>query len=385
LFSRSRWIAAVLILTSAFIGWLILGSNGRHTDSASPATPPALDLAALADLGNEEAFAPLSGPWQLSLPADHGAHSQTRSESWLLSGTLTTAREETIGFQLGLLRFALIPEAARAEDSRWRAGEVYRAHLLLANTATGETAGAERYSRAAIGLAGHDTVEQRVWLENWTFEYGIGEGGEQLRMEASLEDATVELTLEPRKAALAGDQEQGGAPFRSYALTRLEGSGVIRSASADEPVTASAWLEHLWGDVPLPLGPIVWDRVMIQLDEGSEVLVLRTRRRNGSGQPTLSGFRRDARGTTTALTADSTRFTPSAEYWWDEQSGIRYPLSWLLTTADLELRIEPILEDQVHDFTIPFWGGLISVSGRSGGERVSGTGFLELTGYEAAP
>ncbi len=380
-----RWITLLLIVVGGSVAWLLFARSDDPPQSASNASGRLDWAATLADLGYEEAFEPPAGPWQLSLPADHGAHSGTRSESWLLSGTLTTWSQQTIGVQLGLLRFALAPEAPATRDSPWRTAEVYRGHLTFSNVATGAVIGAERYSRAAVGLAGHDPAARRVWLEDWALSYGLGEGGQQLRIEGEVENTRLELLLAPQKAAAAGDQGQGRAPFRGFALTRLEGLGTIRNETGEGPVTASLWLDHLWGEVPLPLGPIVWDRVQLQLDDGSEVFVLRTRRRDGRGLASVSGYRLDSRGRLSALETESTRFVPTGDYWRDGRSGARYPLTWQLATEELELEIEPLLEAQVHDFAIPLWSGVVRARGQSAGESVSGTGFLELTGYEPGP
>jgi predicted secreted hydrolase len=383
---RLPWLFLALCALTGFAAWLIfVWGSGREQSAPLPSTQVVDWSELIAALGDEEGFAPPSGPWQLTLPADHGAHPETRSESWLLSGMLSNSRQEKLGFQLGLQRFALVPEAALAADSPWRSGEVYRAHLLLANGTTGLAQGEERFSRAAIGLAGHAAAERRLWLERWMLEYGLGAAGGQLRLVGTLADTTVELVLAPHKAPVTVDEAQGRAPFRGYAHTRLVGSGVLRSPAGEEPVSAGAWLEHLWGEVPLPIGPIVWDRAQLQLDDGSEVLVVRSRRRDGRGEATISGYRLDANGLRVGLEPDESRFEPTGDPWRDPRSGARYPLSWRLATAELELQIDPLLEAQAHDFVVPFWGGLVSVHGRSEGEAVSGAGFLELTGYETAP
>lgn len=379
----SPWLTALLVVfLSGAIGWWLLERDGSPGQPAAATVSGNIDWAGvIAGLGYEESFQPPAGPWRLSLPSDHGAHPGTRSESWSLSGTLTRGSQEVVGIQLGLLRVALAPKPERASDSPWRTVEVYRGHLILSDVDAGAVTSAERYSRAAVGLAGHDPAAGRVWLEDWALSYGLGKDGRQLRFEARTRDSELQLLLSPQKTPVGGDQGQSAAPFRGFALTRLTGDGMLIDGSGEEPVSGTLWLDHLWGEVPLPLGPIVWDRLQLQLDDGSEIFALRTRRRDGRGLATVSGYRVDHRGKLSALEDSEARFAPTASYWQDEGGGASYPLRWELATDELTLVVEPLLEAQVHDFAIPLWSGIVSARGSTGGKSVSGTGFLELTGY----
>lgn len=373
---RSRWVLGVGILvlgiaTSLYYVW--------HAAERAPSTlPDGIDWVATLESIPNEGFERPSESWRLNLPTDHGAHPGTRTETWLLGMHLRSAEGESVGVQLALSRVALVSPDAPKRESAWATREVYRGHVVLVTEAQWRGAGEERFSRAALGLAGHDADEQRVWLEDWSLYYGEGEHRDQLRVEARLDDTSVDIVLTPSKSAVSVG---GRAPFRGFTLTRLTAEGVVRRPSGEQSVSGLAWLDHVWGEVPLPIGPVVWDRVQLHLDDGSDVSMVRTRRRDGRGNPTARGYRVDAQGDVERFEAAVTDMTPTRA-WQRDSDGTRYPLYWRLSARDLDLNIEPLVEDQAHDFSVSVWSGVVVAHGRSRGRPVSGTGYLELTGYE---
>ena len=60
-----------------------------------------------------------------------------------------------------------------------------------------------------------------------------------------------------------------------------------------------------------------------------------------------------------------------------------YPARWTVTvpTADLTLEIEPYLADQELNLSYDYWKGAVRVSGERAGSTVSGSGYVEMTGY----
>ena len=348
----------------------------------APSTlPDGVDWVVALDNIPNEGFERSSESWRLSLPTDHGAHPGTRTETWLLGAHLRTAEGEFVGVQLALARVALVPPHAPKRQSTWATREVYRGHLLLLTEARGRGAGEERFSRAALGLAGHDEDERRVWIDDWSFCYGEGEHRDQLRVQVRLDDTSVDIVLTPSKSAVSMGEEGGRAPFRGFAQTRLTAEGFVRRPSGERLVSGLAWLDHIWGEVPLPVGPVVWDRVQLHLDDGSDVSIVRTRRRDGGGNPTARGYRVDVQGVVQRFETAVTGLNPTRA-WQRESDGMQYPLYWRLSAGDLDLDIEPLVDDQLHDFSVPVWSGVVVAHGKSGGRPVSGAGYLELTGYE---
>ena len=50
--------------------------------------------------------------------------------------------------------------------------------------------------------------------------------------------------------------------------------------------------------------------------------------------------------------------------------------------AGVDLRLEPILEDQEANVSLRIWGGAVSASGSLEGIPVKGKGYVELSGYD---
>ena len=74
---------------------------------------------------------------------------------------------------------------------------------------------------------------------------------------------------------------------------------------------------------------------------------------------------------------------------WTSPRGGTYPAAWRLRvpSEDLDLRITPFLADQELDVSVRYWEGAVRIEGTAGGSPVSGSGYVELTGYadEAEP
>jgi predicted secreted hydrolase len=379
---RKRWLLIAVLLVPAIGASLYTAWHEADAELSKPAATERPSLAEILEDMPDEGLDRPSGPWRLDLPDDLGAHPKTRTETWVITAHLRSARGERIGIQLALLRVALVAPGAPERASAWATRDVYRGHVIFVTEAQGNASGEERFSRAALGLAGHDAEQRRIWLEDWSIRYGEGKGGDQLELEAGFGDAAVELVLTPGKSAVATNEDGGGAPFRGFALTRLRAEGTVRRPGGRQSVSGLAWLDHLWGEVPLPVGPVVWDRLQLNLDDGTDVSLLRTRRRGGGGAPSAGGYFVDARGKVERLESAATIMEPTRA-WRNDSTGARYPLHWRISTGGLVLDVAPLVNDQVHDFSAAVWSGLVTAQGRSRGRPVSGAGYLELTGYES--
>jgi predicted secreted hydrolase len=72
--------------------------------------------------------------------------------------------------------------------------------------------------------------------------------------------------------------------------------------------------------------------------------------------------------------------------WRSPRSGAVYPARWELTVSSLDLRlaITPRLADQELPLAVLYWEGSVAVSGTQAGQPLSGSGYVELTGYAEA-
>jgi predicted secreted hydrolase len=373
-----RWLISGIALLLLLGAVVLVVAEGEETLAQAGETGDFDWQAALGRM-SDEGFDRLAGPWNLELPADHGAHPQARTETWTFNAYLG-APDETIGVHFILLRVSLTPPE-EPQVSPWEMREAYRGHVTLLDEARGAAFGEERLHRGLSGVAGHDAEQQEVRLDRWSLHYGQGPEGGDLRLEATVGETVMNLSFSPAKTAASLGTDGADTPFRGYAITRMDAEGTVVTEGEQRQVAGLAWMDHIWGDVPLPVGPIVWDRLQLQLDDGRELSVTRTRRRDGGGTPTLSGFVVDTQGDVQGLEGSSIELE-ARRTWRPDAAATPYRLDWRLEAGELELNIEPVLDDQTHDFVTPVWIGMVEAEGTRDGEPVSGRGTMLLTGVE---
>ncbi|NYS24064.1 hypothetical protein HUK65_03595 [Rhodobacteraceae bacterium 2376] len=336
--------------------------------SAPPSDAPAPDpMAGL--LAQEAPGRPGLAPgWSLDLPADHGAHPDAPSELWHLSAHLEGPDGVPLGVQFNLARLALAAPADPGATPDWMARDLFRGHVILADPARGVMA-EERLARAMAGVAGADGDGLR--LDGWSLRFAP----EAWVLEAGTGDTQIALTLTPARPALAADAE--GAPFHGYAFTRMTAQGHLRNGGAELPVRGTAWFEHAWGALPIPGGgaAVVSDRLQLQLDDGTDLSLVRSRRADGGGRATLEGFAIDAAGDVRAIDPETAQVAVT-QHW--DGAGRRWPVGWSVTLDGLALEVTPVIDAQAHDFMAPLWSGLVRAEGRRDGQPVQGHATLTL-------
>ena len=64
-------------------------------------------------------------------------------------------------------------------------------------------------------------------------------------------------------------------------------------------------------------------------------------------------------------------------------TGGKYPARWSISipSADVQLTLQPYVADQEMRVSIVYWEGAVQIAGRSHGAAVTGSGYVELTGY----
>ena len=152
-------------------------------------------------------FARALEPRTFDFPEDHGPHPAFATEWWYLTGNLEDAQGRPFGYQLTLFRIGLEPGDPVA-DSPWRTHQIYMGHLALSDIAERRHHSAERFSRAALGLAGAETVPLRVWLGPWSI-HGGADGLFPLRLEAATAGLALDLELAAGDRPLVLQGERG--------------------------------------------------------------------------------------------------------------------------------------------------------------------------------
>jgi predicted secreted hydrolase len=141
-------------------------------------------------------------------------------------------------------------------------------------------------------------------------------------------------------------------------------------------------MDHEWSTSYLTGNEVGWDWFALQLGDGYELMMYQIRRADGSIDPFASGTLVAPDGTTRRLSRDDFQITVGAT-WRSPRSGATYPAAWTIKvpSADLTLDIKPYLADQELNLSFTYWEGAVQISGEHEGHAVTGSGYIEMTGY----
>jgi predicted secreted hydrolase len=368
---------------------LLLAAGAALAGCAAPAEPEVrAGIGAVEAMSGEAeaGWARATEPRPFVFPQDHGPHPEFAIEWWYWTGNLD-AGDRHFGYQLTIFRRGLTPNPAE-RDSNWAAGNIYMAHFALSDVAGGQFYAFDRFSRDAAGLAGASGEPFRVFLEDWGAEGG-GPEGMTMRLRAAEGPVALDLTLESTKPpTLQGDRglsQKGSATGNAsyyYSLTRMASSGTVRVGDATYPVTGLSWMDREWSTSALEEGVVGWDWFALHLDSGHDLMFYQLRTADGTASPFTKGSLTAPDGTVTALAAQDVRLTP-LDTWRSPRSGAVYPSGWRLEAPGLglSLTLEPYLKDQELPVSVVYWEGAVSFTGELAGTPVTGSGYVELTGY----
>ena len=342
-----------------------------------------------------DGYTRVTGPCRLEFPADHGAHPDFRTEWWYYTGNLETEDGRPFGFQLTIFRRQISPPEARKEwpdpPSGWRTQQVYLGHAALTDISGGRHYSAEEIARGALQLAGvRQTPDATtVFLKRWRIR--ISPQGHKLSAVSS--DFQLDLDLEPSKPiVLHGDRgysRKGDLADRAscyYSFTRLKAKGRLMMNEREYAVRGTGWMDHEFSTAPLQAGIEGWDWFSLQLDKNKELMIYILRQSDGRPHPASSGTLVGADGLARHLSVADFHVAVLA-HWRSPHSNGVYPARWQLSVpvAETSLSIVPNLADQEMrtpgSTGVTYWEGSVSVTGQSSGDRVSGKGYVELTGY----
>jgi predicted secreted hydrolase len=348
-----------------------------------------------ASASDSDDFLPVTGPCHLQFPADHGPHPGYRTEWWYYTGNLSSQSGRSFGFQLTFFRSQISPPGAPASwptvSSAWRTQQLFLAHAALSDLTAQYYYHSEQFARGALGMAGATQKQglTHVFLNNWSLN--LGPSGHRLK--AVTDDFGVELTLKPLKApVLHGDKgysRKGRDPESAscyYSFTRLATNGTVTTGAEKIPVQGLSWMDHEFSSAPLEADLTGWDWFSLQLSDQTELMIYLLRQKDGGFSAASSGTFINASSEALHLPSESFR-VDVRDTWQSSRSGAIYPARWQLTIQSLamDLSIMPNLADQEmqtpQSTNVTYWEGSVTVKGTARGKRVSGAGYIELTGY----
>ncbi|MEM7199256.1 MAG: lipocalin-like domain-containing protein [Planctomycetota bacterium] len=372
---------------------LVLVALGLIACSPSVPAPPGKAQLEVGEIlrGDAAGYAQALEPRSFRFPADHGPHPAFRTEWWYFTGNLMAPNGRRFGFHLTFFRSALTPASSAApRTSAWAADQLYMAHFALADVAGDRTYAAERLSRAALDLAGARAAPFAVWLLDWRAASVDGAVGLfPLRLAARDGAVALDLTLRSAKPLVlqgeAGLSRKSATPGNAsyyYSFSRLTAAGSVRVGEVEFAVEGTAWCDREWSTSALGAELVGWDWFALQLAEGTELMIYRLRRADGTAAEFSRGTWIAADGAATRLRREEIVVTPVGE-WRSPQTAATYPAGFDLAVPRLGLRlaVTPWIADQELSLSVRYWEGAVRVEGERGDREVTGHGYMELTGY----
>ncbi len=327
--------------------------------------------------------------YKYEFPRDYFNHPDFQTEWWYYTGNLTAKDGHAYGFELTFFRVGVNRKATTPSD--WAVNDIYMAHLALSDIAGGHFYHSERLNRTGAGIAGVSEDSGRIWNGNWKIQF---DGGVQ-ELDAISDEFSLHFQLQSQKPPVIHgvngvSQKSAGAGRASHyiSLTRLAVTGTIDLEGSQIPVNGVAWMDHEFFTEQLDENQTGWDWLSVQLDDNTELMLYRIRRRDGSIDPYSSGTYIDASGKATHLPLSDFDLLPADETWSSPNSKAAYPVHWKLSVRPLHLNLDvttPLRSQEIFSGSaiIPsYWEGAVRFSGDRNGAPIKGVGYLEMTGYD---
>jgi predicted secreted hydrolase len=313
--------------------------------------------------------------YRYEFPRDHFDHPAFQTEWWYYTGNLRDPGGRRFGFELTFFRQGVDREAAPA--GVWDVRDAWLAHLALSDLDGGGFYHAERLNRSGPGIAGASLQEARVWNGNWRVQWDLRAGTQW--MEAIDPRFSFRLDLRPLKPPVVHglngvSQKAPGAGQASHyiSFTRLQTRGRIVLQGRTFDVEGLSWMDHEFFTHQLANTQSGWDWFSLQFDDGTELMLFRLRRKDGTADPYSAETYVDAAGRATHLGRDAFSVTPGKL--WN-----RYPIEWTVRVPSLgiDVRLATSLPGQeLVTKQSRYWEGAIRIDGSR-----RGSGYLEMTGY----
>jgi predicted secreted hydrolase len=359
----------------------------------APSAAPAQGFAGMG--GDAAGFALPTPDRALSFPADHAAHPGFRIEWWYVTATLEGPDGTPYGAQWTLFRTALRPpagaEAAAApgpDADGWHSPQIWFAHAAL--TSSDRHLFAETTARGGIGQAGVRLAPFEAWINDWSMAAPATSAASDSPPGA---DALSRLRLTARgpgfsyALGLASDDPltlhgEAGFSLKSprgqashyYSQPGYRVEGEIDLGDGPIPVTGSAWLDREWSSQPLTESQTGWDWFALRLEGEAKLMVYRLRDSGGPDFTPATWIAPD--GTATALPPGAVRLTPGRT---SRVAGHELPTVWRVTWPEggVDLTVTALNPAAWMGTAVSYWEGPVRVAGSH-----SGTGYLEMTGYD---
>jgi len=161
-----------------------------------------------------------------------------------------------------------------------------------------------------------------------------------------------------------------------YSLSRLKTKGLIKIGKKWLEVTGLSWMDHQWAQTPSTKNDI-WTWFSLQLNNGIDIICFIYGDKNEILHATLLDKNNRQKIT------DNLFLKPRRIKYVSPETGAVYQLGYeiYLPDWDIKLEVKPVNKKQEMIFgPLNYWEGAMKVEGECAGKKVSGQGFLEITG-----
>jgi predicted secreted hydrolase len=336
--------------------------------------------------------------YHYQFPRDYFDHPEYQTEWWYYTGNVKSTSGKRFGFELTFFRQGVSRDPAKM--GAWDLRDLYLAHLALSDLDGGLFYHKERTNRAGPGIAGVSESQQRIWNGNWQVQW---RGGEQI-LQAIDDQFELHFTLTAEKPPVihgengVSQKARGlGRASHYFSLTRIAVQGEIVVGGDKVAVTGLAWMDHEFFTHQLESDQVGWDWFSVQLNDRTELMLFRIRRKDGSVDPYSAGTFVDMSGSGDHLSATEFSLQPviaanqSASgdlTWTSPATHATYPIRWKISVPKYQIELTaatPLSSQELAgtgNATPSYWEGAIEITGAKRGTLITGVGYLEMTGYD---
>jgi predicted secreted hydrolase len=334
-------------------------------------------------------YRPALPNYRFEFPRDHFNHPEFQTEWWYYTGNLRTAQGRRFGFELTFFRRAVDRQPAATV---WDLKDVWMAHLALSDIEGGQFLHTERLNRSGPGVAGADLKQARVWNGNWQSQWTFDPattGGSTQMLQGIAGHFSFELSLKAEKPPVINGEngvsqkaEGAGKASHYISFTRLATTGQIILDGKRFSVDGTSWMDHEFFSHQLDASQSGWDWFSLQLEDRSELMLFRLRRTGRSMDPYSAGTYVDSQGHAKHLAASDFTVTPG-KTWASSVTGGSYPVEWVIEVPPIGFKAAvrtPMVQQEITG-SATYWEGAIDIDATRLDRRLSGVGYLEMTGY----
>lgn len=341
-------------------------------------------------------FAKVEQRYNWVFPRDHGRHSEFQTEWWYFTGNLETDNGRRLGYELTFFRQALAPKIL-PRPSAWAFRDAYVAHFAITDIEKEKLYYDQKTARGALQLAGADSISLAVQVGDWFARrenpaaHEKNTTREKIHLQARSHFGWINFWLAPMKPPVFhGDHgllPNSGLPGDAayyYSLTALKTEGFLKLGDDSLRVDGWSWMDHEFY-TPVPNSEMAgWDWLSLHLSDSTEVMLAHRRLAGGANSSYSAGTFVQRDGRTQNLERDDFSFEPQS-WWTSPATGGKYPVEWKIKFLDYELKLTTPVKNQELETRRTtgqiYWEGYVEVIGEKNGQKISGGGYLEMTGY----